>query len=355
MRALILCGGRGTRLLPLTLTTPKHLLPVANKPILFYHLEQVREAGIRDIGIVTSPETDSRIREAVGDGSRWGAGITYIGQTEPLGLAHAVMTAQGFLGSDCFLMLLGDNLIGCAFGELIDRFSANKVDALITLKEVMDPRQFGVAEVNNEGEVICLVEKPREPKSRLAIVGGYLFNTEIHRAIAKISPSFRGELEITDAIQRLVETGKRVTSYALQGWWFDVGTREGLLEANTTILDKRLKTDIRGNLDEKSQIMGRVAIKSGTEVADSVIKGPVSIGEGCRIEGSLIGPFVSIGDRVVIEGSAIESSIILEGCLIYKTRHIGSSVIGRNTEVVTKGKTSGKIELFAGDDDRLEL
>lgn len=355
MRALILCGGRGTRLLPLTLTTPKHLLPVANKPILFYHLEQVREAGIRDIGIVTSPETDSRIREAVGDGSRWGAGITYIGQTEPLGLAHAVMTAQGFLGSDCFLMLLGDNLIGCAFGELIDQFSANKADALITLKEVVDPRQFGVAEVNDKGEVVGLVEKPREPKSRLAIVGGYVFTPEIHRAIVEISPSFRGELEITDAIQKLVETGKGVTSYALQGWWFDVGIKEGLLEANTTILDKRLKTDIRGSLDAKSQVLGRVAVQRGAEVIDSVIKGPVSIGEGCHIKDSLIGPFVSIGDRAVIEGSAIERSIILEDCRICKAKTIGSSVIGRNAEITVKGKTSGKIELFVGDDDRLEL
>lgn len=355
MKALILCGGSGTRLMPLTRTTPKQLLSVANKPILFYLLEQVREIGIGEIGIVVSPGTGSRIKEAVGDGSRWGACITYIDQPEPLGLAHAVMMAQGFLGDACFLMLLGDNLIDCAVGELVDRFNSDKADALITLKEVTDPRQFGVAEVNDKGEVICLVEKPKEIKSRLAIAGGYIFTPEIHQAIAGIKPSFRGELEITDALQKLIEMGKKVTSYALQGWWFDIGTREGLLKANSTVLDTCLKTDIKGSLDAKSQALGRVAVKQGTRVVGSTIRGPVSIGEGCRIKSSLIGPFVSIGDGVVVEGSTIEHSIILEGCRIYKTRLICNSVVGRNTKVTTKGSTSGVIELFAGDDDRLEL
>jgi glucose-1-phosphate thymidylyltransferase len=355
MKALILCGGSGTRLMPLTRTTPKQLLSVANKPILFYLLEQVREIGIGEIGIVVSPGTGSRIKEAVGDGSRWGACITYIDQPEPLGLAHAVMMAQGFLGDACFLMLLGDNLIDCAVGELVDRFNSDKADALITLKEVTDPRQFGVAEVNDKGEVICLVEKPKEIKSRLAIAGGYIFTPEIHQAIAGIKPSFRGELEITDALQKLIEMGKKVTSYALQGWWFDIGTREGLLKANSTVLDTCLKTDIKGSLDAKSQALGRVAVQQGTRVVGSTIRGPVSIGEGCRIKSSLIGPFVSIGDGVVVEGSTIEYSIILEGCRIYKTRLICNSVVGRNTKVTTKGSTSGVIELFAGDDDRLEL
>jgi len=355
MKALILCGGRGTRLLPLTRTTPKHLLPVANKPILFYQLEQVTEAGIGDIGIVVSPETGGRIKEAVGDGSRWGVSINYIDQPQPLGLAHAVMTARGFLGDDCFLVLLGDNLIGCDFAELLERFGAEKADALITLKEVADPRRFGVAEVDDKGKVVCLTEKPREPKSRLAIAGGYVFTPEIHRAIAGISPSSRGELEITDAIQKLVVAGKKITSHALQGWWFDIGTRDGLLEANSTILDNCLKADIKGNIDTESKVTGRVSIRQGTEVVNSTVRGPASIGEDCRIEGSLIGPFVSIGDRAVIEGSAIERSIILEGCRIYKTKPICNSVIGRNTEVTTKGETSAKVELFIGDDGRLEL
>ncbi len=355
MKALILCGGRGTRLMPLTRTMPKQLLPVANKPILFYLLEQIREAGINDIGIVVSPGTGSRIKEAVGDGSRWGASITYIDQPEPLGLAHAVMMAQGFLGDACFLMLLGDNLIECAVGELVDRFNTGRADALITLKEVTDPRQFGVAEVNDKGEVVCLVEKPREIKSRLAIAGRYIFTPEIHQAVAGIRPSFRGELEITDALQKLIEMGKKVTSYTLQGWWFDIGTREGLLKANSTVLDTCLKADIKGSLDAKSQALGRVAVQQGARVVDSTIRGPVSIGGGCRIKSSLIGPFVSIGDGAVIEGSTIEHSIILEGCRIYKTRLICNSVIGRNTKVTAKGGASGVIELFVGDDDRVEL
>lgn len=355
MKALILCGGRGTRLMPLALTTPKQLLPVANKPILFYLLEQVREAGISDIGIVVSPGTGSKIKEAVGDGSRWGACITYIDQPEPLGLAHAVMMAQGFLGDDCFLMFLGDNLIECTVGELVERFNADKADALITLKEVADPRQFGVAELDDKGEVVCLVEKPREIKSKLAITGGYIFTPEIHQAIAGIRPSFRGELEITDALQKLIEMGKKVTSYALQGWWFDIGTREGLLKANSTILDTCLKADIKGSLDAKSQALGKVAVQQGTRIADSTIRGPVSIGEGCLIKSSLIGPFVSIGDGAVVEGSAIEHSIILEGCRIYKTKPICNSVVGRNTKVTVKGDAPGVIELFIGDDERVEL
>jgi len=341
--------------MPLTQTTPKQLLPVANKPILFYLLEQIREAGISDIGIVVSPGTGSRIKEAVGEGSRWGACITYIDQPEPLGLAHAVMLSQYFLGDDCFFMLLGDNLIECTVGELVDRFNADKADALITLKEVTDPRQFGVAEVNDKGEVVCLVEKPREIKNRLAIVGGYIFTPEIHKAVSGIKPSFRGELEITDALQKLIEMGKKVTSYTLQGWWFDIGTREGLLKANSTVLDTCLKADIKSSLDAKSQALGRVAVQHGTRVVDSTIRGPVSIGEGCRIKNSLIGPFVSIGDGAVVEGSTIEHSIILGGCRIYKTRLICNSVIGRNTKVTTKGGASGVIELFVGDDDRLEL
>lgn len=342
--------------MPLTRTTPKQILPVANKPILFYLMEQVREADISDIGIVVSPGTGSRIKEAVGDGSRWGACVTYIDQLEPLGLAHAVMLAQGFLGDDCFLMLLGDNLIECNVGKLVDRFNADKADALITLKEVTNPGQFGVAEVNDKGGVVCLVEKPREIKSRLAIAGGYIFTPEIHQAVAGIRPSFRGELEITDALQKLIEMGKKVTSYTLQGWWFDIGTREGLLKANSTVLDTCLKADIKGSLDAKSQVLGRVAVQQGTRVVDSTIRGPVSIGEGCRIKSSLIGPFVSIGDGAVVEGSTIEHSIILGGCRIYKTRIICNSVVGRNTKVTTKSSdTLSMIELFIGDDDRVEL
>lgn len=355
MKALILAGGRGTRLKPVSTTTAKQLLPVANKPILFYALDQVREAGITDIGIVVSPETSSAIKEAAGDGSRWDSRITYIPQPEPLGLAHAVKTAQDFLSDSPFLMFLGDNLIEGGVKEFVREFNTHAPDALILLKEVADPRLFGVVELDEKGKVVRLVEKPKEPKTDLAIVGVYLFTPEIHRAIAQIEPSWRGELEITDAIQKLLDMGKKVKSHTLEGWWLDIGKKDDLLKANRVVLDNFLKRSIKGKIDSESQIMGRVEIKEGTIIENSAVRGPVSIAEGCHIKNSFIGPFTSIGAGTIIEDSSVEYSVVLEHSRICRIERLEDSLIGRGVELQKADERFKAVKLFVGDDARLEL
>jgi glucose-1-phosphate thymidylyltransferase len=353
LKALILAGGKGTRLKPLTNTVAKHLLPVANRPIIFYVLDRISQAGISDIGVVISPETGKNIMEALGDGSRWNAKLTYVLQPEPGGLAHAVKVAQGFLGQSPFLMFLGDNLIEGSISEFLQEFRTYSPEALVLLKGVADPRPFGVAELDATGRVTHLVEKPKEPKSNLVLVGVYLFTAKIHQAINNIRPSWRGELEITDALQWLLDNGGVVRSHILSGWWIDTGKKDDLLHANRLILGQSLSHDILGQVDDKSRVVGNVEIGQGAVVEGSEIRGPVSIAHDCRIKNSSIGPFTSVGAGTIIEDSSIEQSIILENSHIHQVRGLKDSLIGRNAEI--RSASDGFKVLFVGDDVRLEI
>ncbi len=355
MKALILAGGKGTRLKPLTNTMAKQLLPVANKPILFYVLDQIKKAGITDIGIIISAETGQYIKEAAGDGSRWSAQITYIRQPEPLGLAHAVKTAHDFLGDSPFLMFLGDNLVQGGITQFVKQFNTSSPDALILLKAVRETHLFGIAELDEAGKVCHVEEKPKHPRSNLAVIGVYLFSPLVHEAIAYIKPSWRGELEITDTIQRLIDTGKNVQSYILDGWWLDTGKKDDLLEANRVVLDDFLKRDVKGNVDTASQIVGRVEVRQGTKIENSTIRGPTSIAEKCQIKNSFIGPFTSMGAGTIVQSSSVEHSVILEDCHILNIERLADSIIGKGTEVIKQEQGFKALRLFLGDDARVEL
>ena len=331
MKGLILSGGKGTRLRPITYTRAKQLVPVANKPVLFYGLEALVAAGIRDIGIVVG-DTQAEIRAAVGDGSRWNARITYIEQDAPRGLAHAVLISESFIGGDPFVMYLGDNLLNRGINQFVEEFERERPAAQILLAHVPDPEMFGVAELDGE-RVLRLVEKPKAPKSDLALVGVYMFGPAIFDAVKAITPSFRQELEITDAIQQLIDRGLTVRPHIVEGWWKDTGKLEDMLEANRLILET-LAAKNEGKVDGQSRIEGIVVIEKGATVENSVIRGPAVIGPGARIISSYIGPFTSIGKDVEINKSEIEHSIVLEGSLIHdlETR-VADSLIGRGVKI----------------------
>ncbi len=352
MKALVLSGGKGTRLRPITHTNAKQLVPIANKPILFYAIESIKEAGIKDIGVVVG-DTKEEIKTALGDGSKWGVKITYIEQEAPLGLAHAVKISRDFIGDDDFVMFLGDNLIKDGIVSLVDRFRESHSASQILLARVAHPEQFGVAELK-EGKVLKLVEKPENPQSDLALVGVYMFDKSIFEAVKNIKPSRRGELEITDAIQYLIDHKLTVHPHIIDGWWKDTGKLEDILEANRIILDT-LSKKIEGKIDKNSKIYGKVVIEQGAEIIDSVIRGPVIIGENSKIVRSYVGPFSSVYYDVTIENSEVEHSIILQKSKIKDIKRIEDSLIGQNVEILKSKTKPIAYRIMVGDGSRVEV
>jgi glucose-1-phosphate thymidylyltransferase len=356
MKALILSGGKGSRLYPLTYTNAKQLIPVANKPVLFRVIEAIRDAGITDIGIIIGDdENGKRVREAVGHGGRWEVDITYIVQEAPLGLAHCVYIAHDFLANERFVMFLGDNVIEGGISSLIREFEQSDYNSQIVLTPVSEPEHYGVAELNPDRSIKKLVEKPRHPRSNLALVGIYMFDANIHEAVRQIKPSWRGELEITDAIQWLVEKGYKVHPYIHRGWWIDTGKPIDMLAANAKVLEE-LTPKIEGFVDRDSRVDERVTIESGAEIVNSVVRGPTIIGENTRIVNSYVGPFTSIYHDCEIENAEIEYSVMLEHSKIENVpARITDSLIGRNVLVTHSELKPQAIKLTLGDNSRLGL
>jgi len=354
MKGLILSGGKGTRLYPLTYTSAKQLIPVANKPVLFRVIEAIRNAGITDIGIVVG-DTAPEIKTAVGRGGRWDVQVTYIHQNQPKGLAHAVKVSQDFLGDEPFVMFLGDNVLQGGINDLVQQFQRSDWNSQIVLTRVEHPEQYGVAELNGEGQVIRLVEKPKEPPSDLILVGIYMFDHHIHQAVSEITPSWRGELEITDAIQWLVERDYKVFPYIHRGWWIDTGEANEMLEANSRVLEE-LTPEIEGYVDRDSEVDSRVTIQQGAEIINSVVRGPSIIGERTRIVNSYVGPFTSIYHDVEIENSEIERSIVLEeSCIRDIPARIQDSLIGRQVSLKRSPIKPKAYKLTLGDHSQVGI
>ena len=353
MKALVLAGGSGSRLRPITHTSAKQLLPVANKPVLFYGLEAIRDAGITDVGIVVG-DTAPAIQEAVGGGGSFGLNVTYIRQDAPRGLAHAVLIARDFLGDDDFVMYLGDNFIVGGITALVGEFRSGQPDAQIMLTQVPDPRQFGVAELNASGEVVRLEEKPRRPRSDLALVGVYIFTSAVHKAVEQLSPSWRGELEITEAIQWLIDNGHEVRSTTITGYWKDTGNVADMLEVNRMVLEG-LEPARRGTVDSATELIGRVVLEDGADVSGSRIVGPVIIGAGTRISGSYVGPFTSVARDCTIADCEIEYSIVLRGASLRGVRRIEASLIGHDVEVTPAPRVPKAHRLVLGDHSKVQI
>jgi glucose-1-phosphate thymidylyltransferase len=354
LKGLILSGGRGTRLRPITFTSAKQLVPVANTPVLFYGIEAMAAAGIRDVGIIIAPETGDEIRAVAGDGSQFGVQITYIVQDEPLGLAHAVLTAEPFLGRSPFVMYLGDNLLQGGMEELVDAFRRHEPEALILLTPVPDPHNYGVAELGGDGAVVRLVEKPNEPATDLALVGVYMFTPLIHEAARSIQPSARGELEITDAIQWLVDGGRRVEPHVVRGWWKDTGRLDDMLEANRLILDTVVRR-IEGELRD-AQVDGRVVIEAGATLERATVRGPAIIGAGAVVRDAYIGPYTAVGRNCVIEGAEVEHSILLEGSSVRDLDgRMESSLLGRDVAIRRGDRQPRAYRFMVGDKSEIGI
>jgi glucose-1-phosphate thymidylyltransferase len=354
LKGLILSGGAGTRLRPITHTSAKQLVPVANKPVLFYGIEALVEAGVTQIGIIIAPETGEEIRAAAGDGSRFGAEITYIVQDAPKGLAHAVLTAEDFLEGSPFVMYLGDNLLADGLTGLVSTFRESEPDALILLTPVDDPQHYGVAELDGE-RIVRLVEKPKDPPSNLALVGVYLFQPAIFEAARALEPSWRGELEITEAIQSLIEDDHRVESEVVVGWWKDTGQLADMLEANRLVLEE-VETSVEGEVDESSRVEGRVVIEAGAHVHGSVIRGPAVIAAGARIEDAYIGPYTSIGENVRVVRSEVEHSIVLSGSQVEDLgTRMEASLLGREVKLTRSEGRPRTLRMLVGDKSEIKL
>jgi len=353
LKGLILSGGKGTRLYPLTYTRAKQLIPVANKPILFRVIEAIRDAGVTDVGIVVG-DTAEEIEAAVGRGERWGVEVTYIRQDRPMGLAHAVKVSRSFLGDESFVMFLGDNVIQGGIAPLVKQFRQSNWNAQIVLTPVEHPERYGVAKLD-KGRVVRLVEKPQEPPSDLALVGIYMFDRHVHRAVEEIEPSWRGELEITDAIQWLVEHHYEVFPYIHDGWWIDTGAPKAILEANGLVLEE-LTPAVAGAVDADSEVDFRVTVEEGAEIINSVARGPTIIGRGSRIVNSYVGPFTSIYHDVTVENSEIERCIVLENTVIRDIpARIQDSLIGRNVVLSRSSIKPKAFKMNLGDHSRVGI
>ena len=353
MKALVLAGGAGNRLRPITHTSAKQLLPVANKPVLFYGIEAIRDAGITDIGIVVG-DTAPAIRTAVGDGRAFGLSVTYIRQDAPLGLAHAVLIARDYLGDDDFVMYLGDNFIVGGISGLVDEFRSGRPDAQIMLTAVPDPRQFGVADLDAAGEVVGLEEKPLHPKSDLALVGVYIFTPAVHEAVQHLVPSGRGELEITEALQWLIDDGRKVRSTIISGYWKDTGNVADMLEVNRMVLESAAALQ-QGTVDAATELIGRVTVGSGARISRSRIVGPVVIGSGTTVDNSYIGPFTSVAQDCAIADSEIEYSIVLRGASVRGVGRIEASLIGHDVQVTPAPRVPRAHRLVLGDHSKVQI